>query len=496
MSSQDDLYRLVINCQRRLQKLKEQQASFGLYTPPYIQVEIDDTEAALERLQAELSGLQHTHTEQGALATVAPAGIQVFISYSRRDITFVHQLAADLERAGLITWWDVSRLAGGEIWTQTIETALQNSRYCLVVLSPHSLKAEWVRKEYLYAMRLGLKIITLLYQPCEPPLALTDIQFIDFSRNPYQHSLQELLPLLEAGPSPASAPAVASPQPAAARQKKLTLTGLATGGMAVLLALAWAVYNFYGANTLVNPPARILDAKDVPMVFVPAGSFEMGSVTGEELEQPVHRVTLDAFYIDQFEVTNARYAACVRAGVCSPPDTPSSKTRSNYYGNAEYDDYPVIYVTWNQANTYCQWRRVRLPTEAQWEKAARGTDGRTYPWGEGINCNLANYAGKPDTECMGDTTKTGAYPHGVSPYGAYDMAGNVWEWVNDWFHPDYYSQSPEIDPTGPAEGDGKMLRGGSWILSEHFTRVSSRANYEPGSVIHDFGFRCAAAPPD
>ena len=155
MSPQDDLQRLVINCQRRLQKLKEQQASFGLYTPPFILVEIEDTEAEIERLQAELFGLQDALPEEVPLTPVVPAGVQVFISYSRRDITFVHQLAADLERAGLTTWWDVSRLAGGEIWTQTIETALQDSQYCLVVLSPNSLKAEWVRKEYLYAMRLG-----------------------------------------------------------------------------------------------------------------------------------------------------------------------------------------------------------------------------------------------------------------------------------------------------------------------------------------------------
>jgi formylglycine-generating enzyme required for sulfatase activity len=197
-------------------------------------------------------------------------------------------------------------------------------------------------------------------------------------------------------------------------------------------------------------------------------------------------------------VTNARFAACVREGVCTAPANTTAKTRSNYYGNAAYDDYPVIYITWNQAKSYCEWREARLPTEAEWEKAARGTDERTYPWGEGINCDLANlnYSGKPDSACVGDTTPVGAYPGGVSLYGAYDMAGNVWEWVYDWYHPDYYAQSPAVNPAGPATGDGKMLRGGSWILNEHFVRTTSRANYEPYSIIHDFGFRCAMSLPD
>jgi formylglycine-generating enzyme required for sulfatase activity len=153
-------------------------------------------------------------------------------------------------------------------------------------------------------------------------------------------------------------------------------------------------------------------------VWVEAGPFEMGSEEGDPDEQPVHTVTLDGFYIDTFEVTNAHFRQCVEAGTCQAPTTCDFGEPT--YEDETKEDHPVVCVSWNQAKTYCEWRDARLPTEAEWEKAARGTDGRTYPWGDGTECDNANYGG-----CVGDTTKVGSYPAGVSPYGAYDMAGNV-----------------------------------------------------------------------
>jgi len=144
------------------------------------------------------------------------------------------------------------------------------------------------------------------------------------------------------------------------------------------------------------------------MRLVPAGEFTMGSI--KEVEQPVHTVYLDTFYMDAYEVTNAHYKACVDAGGCTPPQKLGSSTHSIYYGNSNFDYYPVIYVNWNQAKAYCEWRGANLPTEAQLEKAARGIDERTRPWGEGIDCNKANYFG-----CVGDTTKVGSYEGGKSP---------------------------------------------------------------------------------
>jgi eukaryotic-like serine/threonine-protein kinase len=223
------------------------------------------------------------------------------------------------------------------------------------------------------------------------------------------------------------------------------------------------------------------------MVLIPAGEFTMGSNDGDSDEKPSHTVYLDTFWMDKFEVTNALYKKCMDTGKCSRPSETKSSTRSSYYGNSQYDNYPVIYVSWNDANAFCAWAGKRLPTEAEWEKAARGTDARTYPWGNNFDRNLLN-SSEGDKS---DTTAVGSYPGGASPYGIMDMAGNVWEWVADWYSDNYYSSSPRNNPTGPSSGQYPVVRGGSWLHISIYARASGRFTYKPDSRYINLGFRCA-----
>lgn len=233
------------------------------------------------------------------------------------------------------------------------------------------------------------------------------------------------------------------------------------------------------------------------LVCVPAGSFIMGATEGylfaEADEKPQHQVYLDAFWIDRTEVTNAMFKKCVAAYACHereyspylwgvrlPNGTP-------YYGEASYTDYPLIMLDGEEAQAYCMWAGRRLPFEAEWEKAAHGTDRRLYPWGETLDCNHANYLG-----CDNKPAKATSYDLGVSPFGVLNMSGNLWEWVADWYDTNYYSQSPDHNPHGPAAGEFRTLRGGGWRSLEAQLRVTNRSTGKPEhSTDGEIGVRCA-----
>jgi len=220
------------------------------------------------------------------------------------------------------------------------------------------------------------------------------------------------------------------------------------------------------------------------MVVVSAGAFMMGCTDTEceSDESPVHEVTLSTFAIDRNELTQAEYDQCISDGNCVEPE---------YFDPLAHPMYPVTNVSWEDAQAYCAWAHKRLPTEAEWEKAARGTDGRTYPWGnEPPDCNRTNYL-----ECHPDTTPVGTFPTGASPFGALDMGGNVWEWVADWYGAGYYTASPAADPTGPETGGQKVRRGGSFGYAAPSIRSSNRANLSPESTSGFAGFRCALSIP-
>lgn len=249
------------------------------------------------------------------------------------------------------------------------------------------------------------------------------------------------------------------------------------------------------ATVVPTLAAKITDEKNVPMALVPAGGFKMGSTDGNQDEQPVHNVYLDAFYIDVYEVTNARYKECVEAGACELPPWDPSDTRSSYYNNPIYADYPVIYIIWDKAKAYCEWRQASLPSEAEWEKAARGgLVGMEYPWGNqapvcqkgatnGARFNDGASCANSDTEAVGSYSPNG--------YGLFDMAGNVWEWVSDWYSASYYgSQTTFVNPLGPETGDARVVRGGAWYFNATGLRVAERGRYTPNSP-YNIGIRCA-----
>jgi len=236
------------------------------------------------------------------------------------------------------------------------------------------------------------------------------------------------------------------------------------------------------------------------MVRIPAGSFEMGDnfAEGEDWELPVHKVYISEFYMDRYEVTNGKYRECVEAGVCRLPKESGSRRRDSYYDDGNYKDYPVIYVSWHDARDYCEWRGKRLPTEAEWEYAARGgLHGMRYPNGNTLDCDDANFARfASDNMCWdyggyeNDTHKVGSYP--ANGYGLYDMAGNVWEWCSDWFHSDYYSDSPSRNPQAISKSSRGVvvIRGGGFSNRAKFVRVSCRHKGGPSYRGDRIGIRC------
>lgn len=200
--------------------------------------------------------------------------------------------------------------------------------------------------------------------------------------------------------------------------------------------------------------------------------------TAEGDEYPPHEVTLGAFWIDQTEITNQQYQICVDDGVCDPAASAGQL--------ASADNYPRVNATWTDALTYCEWTGATLPTEAQWEFAARGTDGRIYPWGnDAPTCQKANYGG-----CINYPQPVESYPSGSSYSGTLDMSGNVYEWVSDWYSYNYYQNSPTNQPVNGITTNAKVRRGGSYFHSNNQIRATNRDSLPPTSSSSNTGFRC------
>jgi eukaryotic-like serine/threonine-protein kinase len=253
-------------------------------------------------------------------------------------------------------------------------------------------------------------------------------------------------------------------------------------------------------------PAPFTTQTGSRMLYVPGGLFRLGNDQGNADERPSRMVRLDPYFVDETEVTNRAYAQCVAEGGCTAPVSSGSAFHRDYYGSGEFSDYPVIYVNWEQARQFCEWRDARLPSEAEWERAASFDPEQgiktTYPWGDEFAGDLLNYC---DSDCSADYRDTtfsdgyrdvapvGSYPDGRSIVGAYDMLGNVMEWTNDWYDRNYYANASDTNPLGPTEGFSKSVRGGSWLSDRNELSVTARTFYETTAARSNIGFRCAMA---
>ncbi len=476
----------------------------------------------------------------------------IFISYSHSDAEYAHRLADTLQAEGFDVWID-ARIDYGSQWPYEIQKQLDACEAFILIMTPRSFASEWVQSELQRAKRKLKPIFPLLLEGDEPWLSVESTQYYDvrgenlpdskfysaIGRLAARHEGQAVqLPVADVKKS-------FKPKAAGSPKVRIEIMIAIIGAIATLLAAVIPiVWSSLSQNSTPSPlvavtstlsssseetlspetsptainvaqsePTEVLgssdfiDSKGVPMRLVPAGEFTMGSRnvdaalaecqnydsscdhTWFEDELRPHAVSLNAFFIDIYEVTNGLYADCVNTGTCQPPTTTGSDTHTSYYGNSEFDDFPVIYVDWNMAKTYCEWRGARLPTEAEWEKAARGADERTYPWGEEVDDTYANYNGN-----IGDTSAVGSYESGKSAYGIYDMAGNVWEWVADYYSDTYYRNSPSSNPPGPDSGQGRVLRGGSWYDPAFLIRTTTRLRQNQ-PVDNNYGFRCARDAP-
>lgn len=246
---------------------------------------------------------------------------------------------------------------------------------------------------------------------------------------------------------------------------------------------------------------EVIGKDGAPMVLIPAGSFPMGVPWGDRDggrdEYPRHEVQLDNYYIDKFELTNGRYLAFVKATGHRIPQNPKNPTRNLWQADTITEalvDRPVINVDWADAAAYCAWAGKRLPSEAEWEKAAKGTADRRFPWG---NVEPTNKHLNFNQQWIGEKTlmPVGSYEAGKSPFGVYDMGGNVWEWVNDWYDPMYYEKSPAKNPKGPESGTKRVLRGSGWENETPTVRIFTRVEGDPANRNESTGFRCAMDAP-
>ncbi len=444
----------------------------------------------------------------------------IFISYSKKDSDFALKLAEDLQDAGFKIWIDRT-IGGGDKCRETIEKNLKAAEEVIIVVSPKSMASEWVRHEGSLAYGWGKRLIPILIEPVDSlPPWLEDYQWVDF----FNTSAETAFDALVAALTPPNPIRDLLDQQFLTYQQTDTLIGetilrvieenldietlskekrelversrenvlkaqrmrqIWTGIGILIFGLTVTIITLGVTGNLNRFFYRPLPME---MVEIPAGDFLMGSVKAISEngldELPQRKVYLDSYLIGKTEVTNKQYLQCIKAGICRT-------VTSLEFIELDQESYPVTSVDWEDASAFCQWYGYRLPTEAEWEKAARGEDGRIFPWGDQTpDCEWTTFRG-----CTPGTVPVGQYEENASPYGVLDMAGNVWEWVADWYAPDYYENAPDENPSGPATREEnaycRILRGGSALDEVILLRTANRRAATPDTRNHIIGFRCA-----
>jgi formylglycine-generating enzyme required for sulfatase activity len=510
MSRGDDLKKLIAEHYRHLHILKVQEAKYGsLNVPTYILTQIQDREAEIEKLQAELARVDETEKEstQPKLATspavavpiTSPftadpqmvgrrAQLRIFLCHAAEDKPRVKKLYHDLEHAGYRPWLDKFDLLPGQKWRREIEKIIRDPyNLVLVCLSKNSItKQGVVQQEIQWALDIleqmpeeTIYLIPVRLEACQAPDQLSDLHWVNlFEPEGFAYLTRALdyeigkrhgVPDLEPVAS-AKIKGFHEPEPQPAPRKSLK----------------------------IRSPQ--LPFEEPELILIPAGKFLMGSDPqidryAKDNEQPQHLLHVPAYSIAKTPVTNAQYAAFVQATRHRPPQHWAGTTKSPQ----SIENHPVVYVSWQDAAAYCRWlahvtkKPYRLPTEAEWEKAARGTDGRIYPWGNERDATRCN-AYESD---KGATTPVGSYLSGASPYGVLDMAGNIWEWCatkQDKLYP-YGVSEDEWTDNYLKENAVRVLRGGAFNFSGSYARCAFRARLDCDSSYDCIGFRVVVSAP-
>ena len=389
------------------------------------------------------------------------------MSYASEDRELAEPIYLALRAQRHNIFFDRADLPPGEEYNVRIRRAIERSHLFVFLVSPDSLDAgSYTLTELGIAQKIWDHPAGRLLPVVLRPVGLDLLP-------PYLKSVT----LLEPEGNVTATVADAVHRFAVARRRQI-ITKLAVG-LAVVSIICIGGY-VYWANR--QPGQEITASDGAPAVLIPAGNFSMGN----DEDSPLREIYVDGFYIDKYEVTVSRYAKFLQStGNVRAPD---------YWQEANLDsagDLPVIGVDWHDADAYCRWAGKRLPTEAEWEKAARGTDGRTYPWGnEEPTAARANFLKSSASSYKGGLAAVGGYDAGKSPYGIHDLASNAAEWVADWFA-EGFVRGDVRNPKGPERGTGKVIRGGGWYDPPERINSSRRMQAGPGNRADDIGFRCA-----